>query len=147
MLAVSKNTLKMVSGIVWFSGGAVLLAKGASLYVAAIALKPDDAWSWLAIASGVLIGAAKGQLLFSGFCRRNLARIAVLSDPRLWQAFRPGFYVFLAAMVLLGATLSGLAIGSYPALMAMVVLDISLGIALLGSLRVFWHAQDRRTLE
>lgn len=139
MLAVSRNTLKTVSGIVWLSGSVVLLAKGSSLFAAAIALKPDDSWSWLAIASGVLIGAAKGQFLFSGFCRKNLARIAALSEPRLWQAFRPGFYVFLAAMILLGATLSGLALGSYRALIAMTVLDISLGVALLGSVRVFWQ--------
>jgi len=55
----------------------------------------------------------------------------------LWQAFRPTFYVFLTAMILLGATLSRLAIGSYPGLMAMVILDISIAVALLGSMRAF----------
>jgi len=139
VISASRSTLKTVSGIVWFSGAAVLLAKGVSLFTAAIALRPDESWSWLAVAAGALIGAVKGQFLFSGFCRKNLARIAALSEPQLWQAFRPGFYVFLMAMVLLGATLSSLAVGSYPALMAMVVLDISLGVALLGSLRVFWQ--------
>jgi len=126
----------MVSAVVWLSGAIVLLLKGASLFAHATALKPG-AWSWLAVAAALLIGAAKAQYLFSGFCRKNLERIAALDDPQLWQAFRPGFYVFLTTMILLGATLSRLAIGNYAGLIALVVLDISIGIALLGSLRVF----------
>ena len=84
-----------------------------------------------------MIGGAKARYLFGGFCRKNLDRIDSLDDPQLWQAFRPGFYAFLIAMVLLGAVLSRLAIGNYPALMALVILDISIAVALLGSLRVF----------
>jgi hypothetical protein len=141
VLAVSKSTLKIVSGLVWFSGAIVLLLKGASLFEQAIALKPGEAWSWLAVAAALLIGGVKARYLFGGFCRKNLNRIAALDNPQLWQAFRPGFYFFLTAMVLLGATLSGLAIGSYPALMALVILDISIAVALLGSIWVFW--QDR----
>ena len=137
MLAVSKNTLKIVSAFVWFSGAVVLLLKAASLFAQAIALKPGEIWSWLAVAAALLIGGLKAQYLFGGFCRKNLDRIAALDNPQLWQAFRPGFYVFLSAMILLGATLSSMAIGNYPALMALVVLDISIAIALLGSVRVF----------
>ena len=143
VLAVSKNTLKTVSGLVWISGAIVLLLKGASLFAEASAIAPGEVWSWLAVALALLIGGAKAQFLFGGFCRKNLDRIAALSDPKLWQAFRPGFYVFLTTMVLLGATLSRLAAGNYPALMAMVILDISVAIALLGSIRVFWqHPQS-----
>jgi hypothetical protein len=40
-------------------------------------------------------------------------------------------------MILLGATLSNLAAGSYPALIAVATLDISIGTALLGSAAVF----------
>jgi len=137
VLAVSKSTLRIVSGFVWFSGAIVLLLKGASLFAQAVALKPGEPWSWLAVAAAFLIGGAKAQYLFGGFCRKNLDRIADLDDPQLWQAFRPGFYVFLTTMILLGATLSRLAIGIYPALMALVILDISIAIALLGSIRVF----------
>ena len=135
--AVSKSTLKVVSGVVWLSGAIVLLLKGASLFAQAIALKPGEIWSWLAVAAALVIGGAKAQYLFGGFCRKNLDRIAALDDPQLSQAFRPGFYVFLITMVLLGAALSRLAIGSYPALMALVILDISIAIALLGSIRAF----------
>ena len=137
MFGVSKNTLKIVSAIVWLSGAIVLLLKGERLFAQAIALRPDGAWSWLAIAAGLLFGGIKAQYLFGGFCRKNLDRIATLDDPRLWHAFRPGFYVFLIAMVLLGAVLSRMAIGNYPGLIAMIVLDISIAIALLGSMRVF----------
>ena len=139
MLAVSKSTLKIVSGLVWFSGAIVLLLKGASLFEQAIALKPGEAWSWLAVAAALLIGGVKARYLFGGFCRKNLNRIAALDDPQLWQAFRPGFYLFLTAMVLLGAIFSRLAIGSYPTLMALVILDISIAVALLGSFWVFWQ--------
>lgn len=138
VLAVSKRTLKIVAGFVWISGAIVLLLKGSSLFAQAIALKPGETtWSWLAVAAALLIGGAKARYLFGGFCRKNLDRIAALDDPQLWQAFRPGFYVFLTTMVLLGASLSRLAIGNYPALMALVILDISIAIALLGSIRVF----------
>jgi hypothetical protein len=139
VLAVSKSTLKIVSGLVWFSGAIILLLKGASLFEQAIALKPGEAWSWLAVAAALLIGGAKARYLFGGFCRKNLNRIAALDDPQLWQAFRPGFYLFLTAMVLLGAIFSRLAIGSYPTLMALVILDISIAVALLGSFWVFWQ--------
>ena len=137
VLAVSKKTLKIVSGVVWISGAIVLSLKGASLLAQANALKPGESSTWLAVAAAILIGGVKAQYLFGGFCRKNLDRIAALDDPRLWQAFRPRFYVFLTTMVLLGATLSKLAVGNYPSLLALVVLDISIAIALAGSIGEF----------
>lgn len=137
MPEVSKSVLKAVSATVWLSGAVVLLLKGASLYLQATALKPEATWSWLAVAAALFVGGAKARLLFRGFCRKNLDRIAALDDPKLWHAFRPQFYAFLASMVVLGAVLSRLAIGNYPGLLAMAVLDISIAIALLGSLREF----------
>ena len=139
MLAVSKNSLRIVAAFVWAGGAIALLLKGASLFGQAMQLKPGEVSSWLAIATGLLIGSIKAHYLFSGFCRKNLDRIAALDDPQLWQAFRPRFYLFLAAMVLLGATLSRLAVGNYAGLIAVVILDVSIAVALLGSLRVFWQ--------
>ena len=141
MFAVSKSTLKIVSGSVWLGGAIFLLLKSASLLAQATALRPGEIWSWLAVAAAILIGAAKARYLFGGFCRKNLDRIAALDDPHVWQAFRPVFYVFLATMILLGVTLSRMAMGNYPALIALVILDISIATALLGSFRVF--AQHR----
>ena len=121
----------------WIVGAAFLLLKAATLFAQAIALKQSETPSWLAIVAGVLIGGVKAKYLFSWFCRKNLERIDKLDEPQLWQAFRPVFYVFLTAMLLLSATLSRLAIGNYTGLIALVILDISIGIALLGSMQPF----------
>lgn len=126
-----------MAGFVWLGGAIFLTLKSASLLAQATALRPGEIWSWLAVAAAILIGAAKARYLFGGFCRKNLDRIAALDDPQVWQAFRPVFYVFLATMILLGVTLSRAAVGNYPALMALVILDISIATALLGSFRVF----------
>ena len=61
----------------------------------------------------------------------------ILTTSRLLWA--PVFaYLFLAAMIILGGTLSGLAQGNYAGLVAMAVLDFSLATALLASGRLFW---------
>ncbi|NNF15416.1 MAG: hypothetical protein HKN70_01655 [Gammaproteobacteria bacterium] len=139
MTVASKNTLRTIAAVVWLSGGVVLLLKGITLFVQAVKLNPGQSWTWLAVATGLLIGAVKAKFLFGGFCRKNLNRIAALDNPQLWQAYRPVFYLFLMAMILLGATLSKMAIGNYPALLALIVLDFSIAAALLGSFREFFR--------
>ena len=135
---MTHDLTKFTAGAIWLSGGIVLLLKGGSLLAQALALRPGESWTWLAIPAGLLIGGIKTELIFEKACRRNLDRIAALEKPRIWQAYRPGFYLFLVAMIALGATLSGLAIGNFGGLMAMAVLDFSLATALLGSGRLFW---------
>ncbi len=122
----------------WLAGSIALLTKAASLFAAANQLNPGSVWSWAAVGAAVLIGGIKAHYLFSRFCRRNLDRIAALGEPRIWQAFRPRFYIFLLLMILFGATVSRLALGSYQGLIAVVMLDITIGVALLGSFRTFW---------
>jgi hypothetical protein len=95
------------------------------------------ALAWLSGGAGILIGVVKVKFLFNHFCRRNLDRIAALQHPKIWQFFRPGFMVFLAAMIVFGATLSRLALDNYPLLIGVIVLDFSLATALLGSSLVF----------
>jgi hypothetical protein len=104
----------------------------------ALALRPDSSWAWLAIPAGLVIGGIKTELIFEKACLKNLMRIDALEQPKIWQAYRPGFYLFLVAMIVLGATLSRLALGNYGGLLAMAVLDFSLATALLGSGRLFW---------
>lgn len=101
-------------------------------------LRPEAYWHWLAIIAGLLLGGVKGVTLFSRACRKNLERIAALEQPRPWQFFRPGFFVFLALMIASGATLSRLASGHYLFLVGVAILDISIAIALLGSSYIFW---------
>jgi len=135
---MSRSNLKYVAAAVWLSGAVVLLLKGTSLFSQSLAIRPDSAWTWLAIPAGLLIGGIKTGLIFDKACTKNLDRIATLEQPRIWQAYRPGFYVFLVAMILLGATLSRLAQGNYGGLIAMSVVDFSLATALLGGGRHFW---------
>ena len=138
----SRKPLELIAGVIWFSGAVVLLIKGSSLLIQAGELRPGLPWTWLAIPAGLLIGGIKTELIFEKVCRRNLDRIAMLDEPKIWLAYRPGFYLFLVAMIILGGSLSRLALGNYAGLMAMAVLDFSLATALLGSGRLFWtHSQ------
>ena len=66
-----------------------------------------------------------------------LYRIDSLTDLRLWQFFRPGFFLFLASMILLGAGLSSVAHGHYCMLIGVSTLDLTISMALLGSLYAF----------
>lgn len=118
----------LLAALTWVSGGIVLLAKGMSL---------TTSTTWFAPLIGIAIGVLKVKYLFNRFCRRNLDRIASLDDPRVWQFFRPQFFLFLAAMILLGATLSRLAQENFPLAIFVIALDFSLATALLGSSLVF----------
>ena len=138
MLVASTRSLKIVAALVWYAGGTSLLLKGSSLLVEANALKPGAGWPWLAAVVGLFLGGLKARLLFNRSCQRNLERIAALDRPRVWQFFRPGFFVALTVMILVGVTLSRLAHNNYPFLIGVAILDLGIGIALLGSSYVFW---------
>jgi len=135
---MTHHNLRLAAGVVWLSGAIVLLLKGGSLMAQAMALRPDETWAWLAIPASLLIGGIKTELIFEKACLKNLDRIAQLKQPKIWQAYRPGFYLFLVAMIILGGTLSRVAVGNFVGLMAMTVVDFSLATALLGSGRLFW---------
>lgn len=139
MLNVSHRTLYILAAIVWHIGGVILLIKGASLLLEADSLRPEQNWQWLLVLVGLLVGLLKARYLFSKFCRKNLARIDALQEPRPWQFFRPRFFLMLAVMILAGATMSNLAEGHYRSLLGVATLDLSLAIALLGSGLIFWR--------
>lgn len=142
MLTVSARTLKILAAATWYIGSFVLLLKGGMFLMQAAAMKPEQSWPWLAALAGVIIGSLKAKFLFSRSCRKNLKRIAALKQPRAWLFFRPGFFVFLICMILLGAALSRTAQGHYMTSIGMAILDISIGTALLGSSYIFWKAED-----
>ncbi len=139
MLTASHHTLKILAALVWYIGGIVLLIKGSSLLMEAKLLQPDNHWPWTAAIVALLIGGIKAKFLFSKSCRKNLARIAALDQPKIWQFFRPVFFLLLLLMILIGAELSNLAHGIYPFLLAIAALDLAIAIALLGSSYVFWQ--------
>jgi len=138
MIVVSTRSLKIFAALVWYVGATILLLKGCSLLVEADALKPDEGWPRLAAVAGLFLGGLKAKFLFNSSCQKNLDRIAALNRPRVWQFFRPGFFVVLTVMILVGITLSRLAHNNYPFLISVAMLDIGIGIALLGSSYVFW---------
>ena len=137
-LSVSALTLNILAAMVWYVGGIVLLLKAGSLLVEARMLNPVPFWPWFAVGIGLAVGGIKAKFLFSKSCQKNIYRIAGLDNPKIWQFFRPGFFVGLALMITLGASLSRLAQGNYPFLIAVAALDLTIAVALLGSSYVFW---------
>jgi hypothetical protein len=142
MFTASPRTLKMLAAILWYSGAIFLLTKGTTLLLEADALQPGRNWTWLTVVLGLCIGWLKVNFIFRRACQNNLARISLLGEPKIWQFYRPGFMLFLAAMIIIGSTLSRMAHGNYPLLIAMTIVDFSLATALFGSSYVFWQNQD-----
>ena len=95
-------------------------------------------WTWAAPIFAVMFGGIRARFLFSNSCRKNLARIAALDQPKIWQFFSPVFFILLSLMILAGAALSNIAHGNYPFLLGMAALDLTVAVALLGSSYVFW---------
>lgn len=147
MFAASTRTLKILAAMLWYSGAIILLIKGTTLLLEADSLQPGRHWTWLTVVLGLSIGWLKVKFIFRRTCQKNLTRIALLSEPKIWQFYRPGFLLFLAAMIIIGSTLSRMAHGNYPFLIAMVTLDFSLATALFGSSFVFWKQQALRRSE
>lgn len=137
----SKSQLKFLAGLVWYAGGIFLPAKAFSLLMSAQALEPGSIYTWIAPFLGGGIGILKTVLIFDKSCRKNLERIEALSQPKIWEFYRPVFFFFLALMITAGAGMSRGAQGHYTALIAVAVLDLSIGTALLLSGRQFWRNQ------
>ncbi len=140
LFTISKNSLKNISALIWYIGSTVLFIKGSSLLIEANGLYPLSYWPEIAIPTGLIVGIIKGKFLFNKSCEKNLERIGQLTNPRLWQFFRPGFLFFMVLMVIGGATLSKLAHGNFHLLIAVAILDLSIATALLWSSQVFWKA-------
>ena len=136
-MTTSPKTLKFLALLTWITGGTFLFLKGYALFIEANDLRPGTALNFLPFPSAIVVGSLKARYLFVPNCRRNLTRIDSLSDPKLWQFFRVGFFVSLLLMILLGAWLSGWASGDYGMLLAVSSMDLTLSVALLGSLYAF----------
>ncbi len=141
MFNSSTHTLKLLASLVWYSGAVVLSYKSSKLLLEAQSINPDQVWIWLAVAGGLILGIIKAKYLFKRLCIKNLKRIDSLERPRLWQFYRTGFFLFLFAMILLGSFISQQAHGSYPALLTIAIIEVSLATALLGSSSCFWKKQ------
>ena len=138
MFDTSARILKILAASVWYIGAAILILKGGGLLIAAENLMPGQAWTWFAAIMGLFIGGLKARILFRKVCKKNLNRIAGLEQPKIWQFYRPRFFVFLFFMITIGAILSRSAHDNYLVLLAVAVLDLSIATALMGSSYIFW---------
>lgn len=137
-LRTSKKNLVLLAALVWIFGGIMLFRGGLDLVRQAGELAPGSRWPWLFILLGTTLGAVQAATIFRRSCRRNLSRIGQLPDPRLWQFFRPGFFLALAGMISAGVLLDHLARGHFFFTLAVAGLDFALTISLLGSSYLFW---------
>jgi len=139
MQSITKKHLIIISALVWYAGGISLGLKSVSLLKAAYYIYPNLLIVVIAVISGILIGLFKGKYIFMKSCRRNIQRINNLKKIRLWLFFKPSFVIALALMITTGATLSRLAEGNYAALLAVAVLDLTIGTALFYSSFAYWE--------
>ncbi len=87
MFSASPRTLNILAALLWYSGAVVLLTKGTSLLLEANELQPGGKWTWLTIVMGLSIGVLKVHFIFRRACEKNLTRISLLSEPKIWQFF------------------------------------------------------------
>jgi hypothetical protein len=137
-MKTSKRTLIFLAAAVWYMGGLMLFRSGVELIRSTVDLKPGSPWLWLAVLAGLILGIIQARTIFARSCRKNLHRINSLEDPKIWQFFRPGFFLALAGMITSGVLLNHWAQGHYFFMLGVAALDIALTISLLGSSYVFW---------
>lgn len=137
-LNASNKTLKIFASIVWYTGVIVLSRKSFFLLQAANEINTNLIYIGFALLTALIIGIIKTKYLFIGLCMKNLNRIRLLNTPKVWQFYRPQFFIFLMSMILLGSYLSKLAQGNYIMLVSMAIIELSIAIALLGSSHCYW---------
>lgn len=134
----SKKTLVILAAIVWYIGAMILFRSGLELLSLARELRPGSSWQWLFIALGVCLGVVQARTIFTRSCQKNIQRIRDLKDPKIWEFFRPSFFLALAVMITTGVVLDHLSQGIYFFMVAVAGLDFALSISLLGSSLIFW---------
>jgi hypothetical protein len=137
-MGTTKRTLFILAAVVWNIGGIMLFLSGYELIQQSIALRSGVVWPWVFTGCGILLGIFQALTLFTHSCRKNLQRIQELEDPRIWQFFRPGFFLALAVMISSGILLDHFSRGKYFFMLAVAAVDITLTISLLGSSYIFW---------
>ena len=137
-MKVSQRTLMIIAAIIWYGGGISLLFKGGVLINNVYAIDAQSIGIYLAPILGIILGLLKGRFFFSQRCRKNIKRIKALSNPRIWQCFRPGMLIFLFIIIPTGTWMSRTAAGNVTLLCLVGTLDLSIACALLSSSIVFW---------
>ncbi|HIE34646.1 MAG TPA: hypothetical protein EYP79_00415 [Campylobacterales bacterium] len=134
-----KTILKILAAVVWYIGAIVLFFKGIALLMEAGEIKSNKLAILLGIFFAFLVGIVKTKFIFIKSCKRNIKRIEELKNPKIWQFYRPSFFIFLITMISLGAYLSYISKGKFWLLVSVGTLDLALSFALLLSSIVFWN--------
>lgn len=137
-MRTSKKVLIILSAVVWYIGGIMLFRSGFELLLLSTGIRPGENWPWVFIGLGILMGVFQASMIFNRSCRKNITRISQLEDPRIWQFFRPGFFLALAIMISSGILLNHLSQGRYFFMLGVAAVDFALTISLLGSSYIFW---------
>jgi hypothetical protein len=137
-MKTTKKTLLILAGAVWYIGGFMLFRSGLELVHQARELNDSMLSPWYFIGPGIFLGIFQALTVFKNACRKNISRINQLQDPRLWQFYRPGFFLALAVMITTGVLLDHFSQGNYYFMIFVAALDFALTISLLGSSYMFW---------
>lgn len=137
-MKTTKKTLVILAAIVWYFGAIMLFRSGLDLLFQVRDMQVSSSWPFIFIIFGLGLGVFQALTIFRRSCRRNLQRIKLLEDPRIWQFFRPGFFIALAIMITTGILLDHFAQGNYFIMLFVAALDFALTISLLGSSYIFW---------
>ena len=137
-MKTKKIVLVYLSAIVWYIGGIILGRSGIELFQQSTYMKPGEYWLWIFIGFGIVLGIFQAFVIFNRNCRKNIQRIDQLENPRIWQFFRPGFFLALALMISIGILLDHFSQGRYFFMLTVAAVDIALSISLLGSSYVYW---------
>ena len=129
----------MLAMLVWYIGFIALALKSYALFAEAYTIDSNLYLLVAILLAGLLLSLLKTRYIFVPACRKNLARIEALDQPRIWQFYRVGFFLFLAGVISLGAWLSRMAAGDYAFLVSVGVVDMALSLALFFSGFVFFE--------
>jgi hypothetical protein len=134
MLKTVKSTLALSFALLfWYIGASVLIWKGHSLAQTAIQLE-SNIFNYLTILTiGICIAILKTKLVFFNSAHKNINRILQLKNVQWWNIFSGKFVIALIIMVTAGVLLSRFAQGQYYLMIAIALLDFSIGFALIFS--------------
>jgi len=134
-----KKTLKTLALLVWYIGFMALSLKSYKLFNEAYTLNNNLTYLIIFLILGFLLSLLKTKYIFIKSCQKNLQRIEKLVNPKIWQFYRVGFFIFLVGVISLGAFLSRMASGDYYFLLSVGMVDMALALALLFSSFQFFH--------
>jgi len=125
-----KKTLKNLAMLVWYIGFIALSVKSYKLFAEAYTIDSNLYYLIFFLLMGFLLSLLKTKYIFIKSCQKNLQRIEQLKEPKIWQFYRVGFFLFLVGVISLGAFLSHKASGDYYFLISVGVVDMALALAL-----------------